>query len=158
MKKNWEVEADGVMHKIQFNRVFRNQIIVDGETYKVKSSNWFINILDYEISFGSTICKLVVIGNKVDLAVNGTYLGSKKPYTPVSNAAPWIWVLVGISVLGGYLLSGPWSLVVGLLMGTLYIRFGMEKKTGSVIGCFIGCSLIQFLILIVLLYGRGVLH
>lgn len=117
---------------------------------KVKSENNFINVLDYGISFGSTDCKLVVIGNKIDLAVNGTFLGSKKPYEPVSNVDAWIWVFVGISTLGGFLLSGMLSLLVGILMSTLYIQFGMKKKNGATIGCFIGCTLIQLLIFFVL--------
>lgn len=145
--KKWEVEADGVRHEIQYKKnLTKNIITVDGDTYKVKSANAFINVLDYGISFGSTDCKLVVIGNKIDLAVNGIFIGSNKPYEPVGNVAPWIWVFVGISTLGGLLLAGIFGLLVGILMSTLYIQFGMKKKNGATIGCFIGCTLIQILI------------
>ena len=153
--KKWEIEADGVKHVIQYKKSFsKNIIIVDDDTYKVKSSNMFINLLDYGISFGSTECKLVVIGGKVDLAVNGTFLGSKQPYQPISNAAPFIWVLVGISTLGGLILSGIFALIVGVLMSVLYIQFGMKKKNGAVIGCFIGCTIIQLLIFCVAVAAR----
>lgn len=149
--KKWEVESDGVKHVIQYKNGLRKKIIVDGETYKVKSANPFIIVIDYAITFGSTECKLVVIGNKADLAVNGTFLGSKKTYEPISNVPPLVWVLVGVSILGGYLLSGILSLAIGLLMSMLYIQFGLQKKKGAIIGSFIGCSAFQVLIFFALL-------
>lgn len=152
--KKWEIEVDGVTHEIQYKAGLNNKIIVDGETYKVKSSNIFVKVIDYVISFGDTKCNLVVIGTKVDLAVNGTFLGSKKPYEPTSNVAPWIWVLVGISTIGGMLLSGILSLAIGAIMSTLYIQFGMKKKNGAVIGSFIGCCFIQILIFVAIVAIR----
>lgn len=68
MKKQWTVTADGVNHTIEYKG--RN-LLVDGQKYPLKSSNWFIQLIDYAINFGDTQCRLVVMGNKVDLAVNG---------------------------------------------------------------------------------------
>lgn len=144
--KKWEIESDGVKHEIQYKTGLRVKIIVDGETYKVKSSNSFINVIDYGINFGSTECKLVAIGNKVDLAVNGMFLGSNKPYEPISNVPAFVWVLIGVSTLGGYLLSGILSLVLGALMSSLYVKFALQKNKGALIASFIGCSAIQILI------------
>lgn len=144
--KKWEVESNGVKHEIQYKTGLRKKLIVDGETHKVKSSNAFIHVIDYGITFGDTECKLVVIGNKADLAVNGTFLGSKKTYEPISNIPAYIWVLIGVSTLGGYLLSGIFSLLVGLFMSSLYIQFGFQKKKGAIIGSFIACTAIQLLI------------
>ena len=152
--KRWEIEVDGIKHEIQYKRGLNNKIIVYGETYKVKSSNIFINVIDYVISFGDTSCNLVVIGNKVDLAVNGTFLGSKTPYEPTSSVAPWIWVLVGISTIGGMILSGILSLAIGVIMSTFYIQFGMKKKNGAAIGSFVACCFIQILIFIAIVAIR----
>ncbi|MFT8350912.1 hypothetical protein [Clostridium saccharoperbutylacetonicum] len=148
--KKWEVDVDGVKHVIQYKAGITRKIIVDGEKYKAKSSNIFINVIDYGITFGNTDCKLVVIGNKADLAVNGTFLGSQKPYEPVSNVASWVWIFVGLSILGGYLLAGFLSLLVGILGSMLYIQFGIQKKNGKVIGSFVACTVIQLLILFAL--------
>jgi len=148
--KKWEVEVDGVRHLIQYKKGFKNTIIVDGETYKAKSSNWFINILDYAIQFGDTTCQLVIVGTKVDLAVNGIFMGSNKPYEPISNVPALSWVFVGISTIGGLILCGIWGLLTGILMSTVYIQKGLEKKTGFIIGAFIGCSAIQILIFVVI--------
>lgn len=144
--KKWEVEADGVKHTVEYKIGLTKKIIVDGETYKAKSSNAFINLIDYAISFGSTECRLVVIGNKADLAVNGTFLGSKKQYEPLNNLPAWVYVLVGLSILGGWLISGILGCLIGLLLSVFYIQLGIQKKTAPVIGCFIACSAIQVLI------------
>lgn len=144
--KKWEVDVDGVKHVIQYKAGITRKIIVDGEKYKAKSSNMFINVIDYGITFGNTDCKLVVIGNKADLAVNGTFLGSQKPYEPVSNVASWVWIFVGLSILGGYLIAGLLSLLVGILGSMLYIQFGIQKKNGKVIGSFVACTVMQLLI------------
>lgn len=149
--KQWEVESNGVKHLIQYKTGLKKKIIVDDETHKVKSSNSFINVIDYGIKFGSTECNLVVVGNKADLAVNGTFLGSNKPYEPISNIPAFVWVLVGISVLGGFLLSGILSLVIGLLMSILYLQFGLQKNKSAIIGSFIGCTAFQVLIFFALL-------
>lgn len=144
--KKWEVESNGVKHEIQYKTGLRKKLIVDGDTHKVKSSNAFINVIDYGITFGNTECKLVVIGNKADLAVNGTFLDSKKIYEPISNIPVYVWVLVGVSILGGYLLSGIFSLIAGLFLSSLYIQFGLQKKKGAIVGSFIACTAIQVLI------------
>lgn len=144
MVKSWEVEANGTKHKIEYKAGFGAKVTVDGEVYKVKSSNWFVNMVDYSITFGETQCRLVVIGGKVDLAVNGTYLGSGKAYEPLSSVPIWVYVLVGFSTIGGFLISGLYGLLIGVVMSTLYVNFALNKKTGALIGCFVACTAIQF--------------
>ena len=154
MKRTWEVTAEDGKHTIQYKSGFGCKIIVDGQVFKVKSSNWFIQLIDYAIDFGVTQCRLVAIGNKIDLAVNGIYLGSKKPYEPINNTPSWVYVLVGLSVLGGYFWGGLLCMLIGLLFSMLYIQNGIKRNTGAVIGCFVGCTAVQFalgLILAVLL-------
>lgn len=146
MKKKWEIEVDGVKHEIEYKAGFGRKIIIDGELHKVKSSNWFINVIDYEIKFNETVCQLVVIGAKANLAVNGTFLGSNEPYIPVSGVPSWIWVLVGISTLGGFFFAGLLALLVGLFMSMLYVQFGLQKKNGAAIGSFVGCCVLQLIV------------
>lgn len=110
---------------------------------KVKSSNYFVNAIDYLIKFGDTECRLVVIGNSVDLAVNGTFLNSKKPYEPISSIPVWVWILTGISILGGMFWGGLICMMIGILMSTLALQFALQKKTGAAIGCFVGCCVLQ---------------
>lgn len=147
--RNWNVTTpDGVNHTIQYKAGFGGpKVVVDGTAYKAKSSNWFINIVDYAINFGSFECRLVVIGNKMDLAINGVYQGSGKPYEPVNNVPSWIWVLVGFSVIGGWFFCGLFGLLLGVIFSSVYIRLALEKKTGALIGSVIG-----FLAVLVVLF------
>ena len=63
MNKSWTVNANGINHTIEYKR---NQMIVDGEKYKLKSANPFIQMIDYSVNFGDVECRLVVVGRKVD--------------------------------------------------------------------------------------------
>ena len=152
--KSWIVDVDGVQHKIEYKGKIRMKLIVDGEEHKLKSSNGFIKVVDYAINLGSTVCNLVIIGNKVDLAVNGTYLDSGKQYEPVNNLPSYIWALVGVSSLGGYLAVGILGMAIGIVMSGLYIKFAFEKKKCAVIGSFVGCTVLQLLLIFAVIMMR----
>lgn len=142
MKKEWNVtDGMGNNHVIGLHvGVFGGmKVVVDQDTYKAKSSNWFLRVLDYQISLPGAECNLVVIGNKVRLAVNGTYIDDGKPYEPVANVPVWVWALVAISSIGGFFFAGWIGLCVGVLMSALYIKFALDKKNGAVIGMFAIC-------------------
>lgn len=44
MNKTWTVNANGTNHSIEYKR---NRLIVDGQIYKLKSSNWFVQMIDF---------------------------------------------------------------------------------------------------------------
>ena len=72
MKKSWSfTDMNGRQHNIEYKSGFGNKLIVDGNTYKLKSQNWFIQVLDYSIEIAGTDIRLVVIGNKADVSING---------------------------------------------------------------------------------------
>lgn len=151
MKREWNV-TDGMgnnhvigLHVGAFGGM---KVVVDQDTYKAKSGNWFIRILDYQISLPGAECNLVVVGNRIRLAVNGTYVDDGKPYEPIANTPGWVWALVAISSVGGLFFAKAIGLCLGLLMSALYIKFALEKKNGIVIVLFV-----VFLVLLVALYG-----
>ena len=87
--------------------------------------NWFIQLIDYAINFGETQCRLVVMGNKVDLAVNGRYLGSGEPYQPIASLPVYVSVLAGISCVLGFLMNS-W---LGLCLGAVsYTHLDVYKR------------------------------
>lgn len=151
MSKTWTVTADGVNHQIEYKG---RKLIVDGTKYNLKSSNWFIQLVDYAINFGDVSCRLVVVGNKVDLAVNGRYLGSGEAYEPISNIPVAVSVFAGISVALGFLMNGWLGACVGILLGAMYFNFYLKKKslTPVIIVFAIACVL-----QIVLGYALGML-
>lgn len=152
MKKTWEVDCDGVRHTVEYQTGFGIKIIVDGQPNKVKSSNWFINMIDYAFNFGDTQCHLTAIGNKTDLAVNEVYQGSGEPYEPLSSIPAWVYVMLAINTIGPFILGGGIiGAAIGIILGTIYTQYALRKKTGAAIGVFIGCLVIQALLAIFIL-------
>lgn len=148
MKKSWSfTDMNGRQHSIEYKSGFGNKLIIDGNTYKVKSQNWFINVLDYSIEIAGTDIRLVVIGNKADVAINGVYVGTGEPYIPIqANTPAYVWVLVGISTIGCYFLFGLLSALIGIFMSTLYVKLALNKRTGAVIASFVGCTVLQIVV------------
>lgn len=140
MKKEWNVTDNmGMTHKIEckVGGFGGSKVIVDNDSYKLKSSNWFIVVIDYQINLPGAVCNLVIIGNKIRLAVNGVFLEDGTRYEPVSNTPTWIWVLVAVSCVGGWFLSGLIGLCAGLIISVFAVRFALEKKIGLVIGLYV---------------------
>lgn len=126
---SWEVtDSNGAVHTITCKVGGKTKITVDGELYKVKSSNWFINIVDYEIDIPGANCHVVAIGKNIDLAVNGVYRSNGDAYEPVSNLPAWVWVLVALSVIGGFFCGGVLCMAIGCIFSTLYVQFAVKKQ------------------------------
>ena len=83
MTKKWEVTVNGTNNVIEYKAGFGAKILVNGQAYKVKSQNWWVMMVDYPIMIDDTEIRVVAIGNKVDLAVNGVYQGSGGQYQPL---------------------------------------------------------------------------
>lgn len=150
MKKEWNVTDNmGNSHKIEckMGGFGGNKVIVDNDSYKLKSSNWFIVVVDYQINLPGVVCNLVIIGNNIRLAVNGVFLEDGKPYEPVSNTPVWVWILVAISCLGGWFFAGIIGMCIGIAMSVLMIKNAMEKKTGPAILFFVIGLVINILIM-----------
>ncbi|MCM1541684.1 MAG: hypothetical protein NC121_10530 [Blautia sp.] len=131
----WTVNVDGVDHHIEYKP---GKLIVDGEKYKLKSSNWFVQLIDYAINFGNTTCRLVVVGNKVDLAVNGKFLGSGEAYEPIGNIPIVVTVFGAISVVLGFFMNSYLGVVIGAALAVLYFNMYLKKKSmGPVVIAFV---------------------
>lgn len=141
MKGNaWTItDGNGMTHQleIRFKTFGGLQITVDGNVYKVKSSNWLINVVDYSVDFPGVNCHIVMIGNKSRLAVNGTYNDDGTAYEPVSSIPAWVWVLVGLSVVGGLLVGGWLFAIIGAAFGAAYISAVLKKNNSKAIVLFI---------------------
>lgn len=132
MRKEWNVtDSAGNVHKIQckLGGFGGNKVIVDNDSYKLKSSNWFLVVVDYQINLPGASCNLVVIGNNMRLAVNGVFWDDGKPYEPVSNVPVWLWVFVGISCVGGWFFNGLMGICIGVLFSMFAVKAILDKKT-----------------------------
>lgn len=154
MRKTWDVNVNGVAHTVEYKTGFGGpKILVNGQSYRAKSQNWFIIMVDYPIQIDGAELRVVAVGNKVDLAVNGVYLGSGEQYQPLHKTPALSYVFLGISCVGGYFLCSTLGLLIGILFGSLcYIRLGLKGKTGAMIGAFVACTVIQLAIMIVVAF------
>ncbi len=152
MKKSWDVNVNGTVHTVEYKT---NKLIVNGQKYKLKSQNWFVHMVDYPITIDGVEIRVVAIGNKVDLAVGGKYLGSGEEYVPLSKMPAICNVFIGISCIGGYFLAGLYGLLIGVLFSFLvYIKAGLKGNMKAVIGAFVGCTVIQIILLVIIMKLR----
>ncbi len=138
MKKSWSITVNGTPHTIQYQTGWKLRVTVDGQETRLKSQNWVLNMVDHPIPIEGADVRLVVIGAKVDLAVNGVYQNSGKPYEPLAKIPDYVNIFMVISGFGGLFLSGAIGMLVGLLFSLLYIKLAMNGKFKAVIGAFIG--------------------
>lgn len=122
----------GNNHHITFQKgVFGGaKCIVDGDAYKMKSKNWVIWMADHQISIPGAECNLVVVGNKVRLAVNGTYLEDGTPYEPIRNIPVLLNVLVGINAIATIFMFGVLGFCLNILADLLCYKLSLSKKNG----------------------------
>lgn len=141
MKGNaWTItDSNGMTHELGIKpKTFGGfEITVDGNTYKAKSNNWIINLLDYSVDFPGANCHIVVINNKGRLAVNGTYNDDQTPYEPIASIPVWVYVLAGLSVVGGFLVGRWLFAVIGAAFSTLYVYAALKKNNAKIIILFV---------------------
>lgn len=132
MANGWTVtDSMGNNHQISYKRGFVGaKCIVDGEEYKVKSKNWVIWMADHQISIPGAECNLVVLGNRVRLAVNGTYLDNGEPYEPIRNIPKALNVLVLIGAVLATILFKVYGLCISALLALLTYKLSLSKKNG----------------------------
>ena len=146
MKRAWDVNVNGVVHTVEYRAGFGIKVIVNGKVYKARTQNWFINMVDYPITIDGAEIRVVAIGNKVDLAVNGKYLGSGEEYIPLNKMPVLANVFIGISCIGGFLLTKWLGFLIGVLFSFLYAKLGLQGKNGALIGSFAACVVIQIVL------------
>lgn len=137
---SWTItDGNGMSHTItcKVKSFGGPQITVDSNTYKVKSSNWLVNVIDYSVDFPGANCHVVMIGKNARLAVNGTYNDDGTAYEPVANVPKWVWVLVALSVIVG-LVVGSWLFaLIGIVFSTAYINSSLKKNNSKIIILFV---------------------
>ena len=149
MTRVWTVtDSMGNPHQITFKRggFGGAKCIVDGDTYKMKSKNLVIWMADHQISIPGAECNLVVIGNKIRLAVNGTYLEDGTPYEPIRNIPVYINVLTLLNLILGWFFLGALGIIVTVLLDLLTYKMSLGKKNSVAV-------VIQIVLMVVVVVG-----
>lgn len=144
MKRTWEINVNGTIHKIEYKAGWGVKLLVDGQKHKLRSQNVWINMIDYPISIDDEEIRLVVIGKETDLAVNGVYVSNGEKYTPLEKMPSNVNVFIAISVIGGLIAGGWLCAMIGILFGQVYAKKGLAGDKKGLIWAFVGCTAVQF--------------
>lgn len=156
MKNEWSVtDSMGNVHHIMYKvGFFGRKYVIDNDTYKCKSKNWFVMLADNQISMPGAECNLVVIGNSVRLAVNGVYLDDGTPYVPVRNLPSWVNVMIVICAVFGLLSAAYLGLLLSIFVDVFSIKSCLKGKNKPAVALFAGFlvlmavwSVVQFTVL-----------
>lgn len=154
LKKEWHITTlDGNQHTIHRKGSWA---WIDGQKEKMGAKSWFVQLYDHELHVGGSTCHLVVIGRNCDLAVDGVFLGSQKPYTPIGAVPLYATVLSVISCVLGFILNKWLGLLIGAALGAAYCSFALQKRPTAAIITFILGSVFQIVfgfVIAILLFG-----
>lgn len=130
MKKVWNVNVDGVNYCVEYTTgVFSRKLAVNGIETKLKSQNAFVMLVDMPIMLGAKPAQFVVIGNKVDIAIDGMYLDQQTPYVPLNAVPTYAYIFVGLAMVVGFLFNSWMGLVISILFGTKIITTSIRIRT-----------------------------
>lgn len=141
MKREWNVtDGMGNMHHITYKAggFGGAKYMIDNDTYKCKSKNWFVMLADVQINMPGAECNLVVVGNSARLAVNGVYIDDNTPYEPVRNMPKWVTVMIAICGIFGFLGASYIGVLVSVFVDMFSIKLCLKGKNGAAIGLFVG--------------------
>ncbi len=102
-RKSWNISIDGKEHEVLFNRALilgRSSLSIDGEDLPLPN-NLYSNYIGYDLSvdIGDKQGRFVSLGSWSDIVVDGHYVNSGKPYTPLEEFKWWSWVFVSLCAL-----------------------------------------------------------
>lgn len=162
MKKEWNVtDGTGNMHHITYKAggFGGAKYIIDNDTYKCKSKNWFVMLADVQISMPGADCNLVVVGNSVRLAVNGVYIDDNTPYEPVRNMPKWVNVMITVCGIVGFLAATFWGVLLSVFVDMFSIKFCLKGKNKAAIGLFVVflLAMLAWIICQFVLLDKGIL-
>ena len=65
-------------------------------------------------------------------------MGSGEEYVPLNKMPVMGNVFMGISIIGGFLMTKWLGFLIGVLFSFLYASLGLKGKNGAMIGAFVG--------------------
>lgn len=144
--QQWSINMSGERYEISFaldRWRGRHKLVVNGETVPLTMDfkARYLGVVDVSFDLGGSQARLVMTnGKKADIAVNGFYIDSQRPYSPI-KIPRWSWIfillMIGIPVLS---LGGAVPGALGAVGGLLCVRLSVHP-TWSVLVKWSVCSL-----------------
>lgn len=141
--KQWSVNIDGANYQITFTPnqwSGKHKLEVNGKQVELQKSPFqTFTGMDRPLKLGNKECRFVIIGNMVDIAVDGAYIESKKPYVPLKSIPWWSWIFVFACIAIPIVALGGALPVVIAMFGAIYcVRVSVSpytKTSKKVLSC-----------------------
>lgn len=94
----WIININGRCNEVIFKPnkwSGKHKLIINGEEVLLKKAplQGLVGV-DQPIAIAGKECRFVLIGKKADIAIDGIYVDSKKPYIPLESMPWWTWVFI----------------------------------------------------------------
>lgn len=156
--KHWIVTINGMQNTVIFipnQWSGKHKLMINGKEVALKKSPFqaFVG-LDQPINIAGKECRFVLIGNKADIAIDGTYIDSNKAYVPLKSMPWWAWIFI-ISCIAVPIVSlgGALPVVIALLCSIWCVRVSVSPniKTTIKLLCCLGIAALAWTLLGILL-------
>lgn len=135
--RQWRANIDGAAYDIAFKPgvwTGKHKLIINGETVDLpKKAFAGYTGMDIPVQIGPKEGRFVLVENKADIALDGVFLGSGKPYAPLAPIPKWAWIFVALcAAIPVVTMGGAVSAVLGLLGVVFCLRVARSQsmKTG----------------------------
>lgn len=136
-------------------------ITIDGneEIVRPQGTQNLLGLIDHPLTVGGKECRLVAVGTKADLVVDGQYLTGKRPYVPYQKLPKWAWVFIGLCLLicvNGGAISFAIGFFSAMQCGRTAVSPYAETKTkvlsciGITVAAWVAIFILSFLIALLL--------
>lgn len=132
--QSWKINVEGEDYLVELtpsNLMNKHLVTVNGVPQELRQS--FLQAftgMDQPILLGEKEVRFVLIENVADIAVDGVFVDSKKPYQPLSTPPWWEWIFVVLSfalaVAGGLTAV---AFLLALISALYSIRASVSPKT-----------------------------
>lgn len=152
-QKEWHINIEGNDYHVVLERNIwsgRNKLFINEVQQELTNVPFqAYKGSDQLIYIGGKECRLVVIGNKADIAIDGVYVDSGKLYMPFEKIPVWSWFFILVSLAIPIVsLGGLVPIALGFLGSVYSIRIGIspDMKIGNKILASIGVVLLAWAI------------
>ena len=157
--KQWKININGTQNAVVFvpnHWSGKHKLTINGKEVELKKSPFqaFVG-MDLPIDIAGKECRFVLIGNKADIAVDGTYIDSKKLYVPLKSMPWWTWIFVIVCIAIPIVsLGGALPVVIALLCSIWCVRVSVSPniRTAIKVLCCLGILVLAWILFGILLF------
>lgn len=157
--RQWRATIDGAAYDIAFKPgvwTGKHKLIINGETVDLPRKAFAgYTGMDVPVRIGPKEGRFVLVENKADIALDGVFLGSGKPYAPLAPIPKWAWIFVALcAAIPVVTLGGALPVVFGLLgvVSCLRVARSQSMKSGVKALACAGITILAWLAFLLVLF------